>query len=323
MRAVTFTEVGDPFTVLNLSTVAVPAPKRDEIRVRVSRCVIHPADFLFIRGVYRIRPVFPQVAGFDGVGIVEALGEGVDERLLGRRVAFRAPGAWAEYAIASVSRIHPVPEDVSDEVACQFSLNPFTAWGLLREASLRPGCRLLLTAGRSNVARLTAKLAERRGISANLVARSGPGYSVVDLHGEVIGRPGSSISAALARAGQEGGFEAIFDPVGGPASLELMDIAATGSVLITYGVLDDRPFETKASTMIYKNLIWRGFGYDRFMSSLDEDMLVPLREELWDLLRIAPDLLPIKATYSLDQVKDAVNASSTGSGQGKVVLCTP
>jgi len=321
MRAITFTKAGDPVEVLEVSEVAISAPKRGEVRIWVSRSVIQPADFLFVRGVYRLKPCFPQVAGFDGVGTVEALGEGMDENLLGQRVAFRAPGAWAEFVIAPLSRIYRVPDDISDEVACQFALNPFTAWGLLREASLPPGSRLLLTAGRSNVARLTARLAERRGIRARLIARCAGGYAVVDQHGTGNARPSTGIAEALALVGEDKSFDAIFDPVGGPGTLALMDVAAAGAVLITYGALGDGPFEMKASAIVYKNLIWRGFGYDRFMSSLDENSVARAGEELWDVLRADPDLVPIRGAYALEQVRDAISASTASGARGKVLLC--
>jgi len=320
MRAVTFTRVGDPVGVLEINEIPVPAPKPGEVRIRVGSSVIHPADFLFIRGVYRLKPRFPQAAGFDGVGTVETLGAGVDEHLLGRRVAFRAPGAWAEFVIAPLSRIHLVPDGISDEVACQFALNPFTAWGLLQEASVPSGGRLLLTAGRSNVACLAARLAERRGIRVLLIARSAAGYDVVDLHGVGNARPSTSLSEALISVGEDKGFDAIFDPVGGPGTLALIDVAAVGGVLITYGVLGDRPFEMNASAIVYKNLTWRGFGYDRFMSSLDEDSLVRPREELWDLLKVDPDAVPIRAAYALEQVEHAVRASAAGGARGKILL---
>jgi NADPH:quinone reductase-like Zn-dependent oxidoreductase len=53
------------------------------------------------------------------------------------RVAFRSPGAWAEYAAVPVEHVHIVPTELSDrladEVVCQFPLNPLTARGLQHE----------------------------------------------------------------------------------------------------------------------------------------------------------------------------------------------
>src|SRR5690349_16072291 len=107
MKAVVFEQSGNPEDVLVVRDVPRPAPDRGQILIQVGTRAIQPADFLFIEGRYRIKPAFPQIAGLEGSGTVAALGAGVSDFRIGERVAFRSPGAWAEFAVVPVNRAYP------------------------------------------------------------------------------------------------------------------------------------------------------------------------------------------------------------------------
>jgi NADPH:quinone reductase-like Zn-dependent oxidoreductase len=75
MKAVLFDAPGDPRKVLRNADVEVPEIGADEVLVRVVARPIHPADWMFIRGQYRMQPRLPQIAGLEGAGIIAAAGE--------------------------------------------------------------------------------------------------------------------------------------------------------------------------------------------------------------------------------------------------------
>jgi NADPH:quinone reductase-like Zn-dependent oxidoreductase len=149
LQAVVFERAGQAEDVLQVRDVLPPAPAAGQVLIEVAARPIHPADFMFIAGRYRVAPVYPQTAGFDGVGRIVACAPDVNHPLPGTRVAFRHPDAWAKLAVAPVNHVYPVPDGIPDEVACQFPLNPLTAWGTLAECQPPPpGGRVLATAGR-------------------------------------------------------------------------------------------------------------------------------------------------------------------------------
>ena len=82
----------------------------------------------------------------------------------GLRVASLCPGTWAECAAVPSNRFFEVPPDVSDEAACQISLNPATAWALLEESGAASGDWMLVTATTSTVSNIVGAVAHRRGI---------------------------------------------------------------------------------------------------------------------------------------------------------------
>jgi NADPH2:quinone reductase len=75
MNAVVFERPGAASERLELQEVDTAVPRGDEVLVRVEARPIHPADFMFIEGRYRIEPSFPQIAGLEGSCTVVAAGQ--------------------------------------------------------------------------------------------------------------------------------------------------------------------------------------------------------------------------------------------------------
>jgi NADPH:quinone reductase-like Zn-dependent oxidoreductase len=306
--------------VLEHRDIPVPTFGPRQALVRVTARVVQPADWLFVADKYSTKPSYPQVAGFDAAGIVDAVGADVRELKVGQRVAFRSPGAWAEYAPVPVERIHPVPielaDRLSDEVVCQFPLNPLTAWGLLDLASIKAGERVLLTAARSVVAAVVDQLARERGAVVERLYRHNGSYKLCDSENRAIGA-GASVADAL---GDAKPYDVILDPVGGPDTLALIARAAAGATLFSYGVLDDRPIEIKASTLLYKALQWRGFAVSVWQNKASAATLANAAKECWLVLSRYPEKLPVVARYGLEEFATALPRARASAGEGKVVL---
>jgi len=320
MKAIVFDRPGVADEVLAPRDMPVPSCGPRQALVRVTARVIQPADWLFVADKYSTKPSYPQVAGFDGAGIVEAVGAAVRELEVGRRVAFRSPGAWAEYAAVPIERIYPVPTEfadrASDEVVCQFPLNPLTAWGLLDLASVKSGERVLLTAARSVVAAVADQLARERGAVVERLYRHDGSYKLCDSENRTMG-VGGSVADALADAKP---YDLILDPVGGPDTLALIARAAPGATLFSYGVLDDRPIEIRTSTLLYKALRWRGFAVSVWQNKASAETLAAAAKDCWSVLSRYPEKLPVVARYRLDEFAMALPRARASAGEGKVVL---
>jgi NADPH2:quinone reductase len=320
MRAVIFEQSGRAEEVLTVRDIPSPVPMRGEVLIKVVARPIQPADFLFIEGRYRVKPAFPQVAGFDGVGTVITCGPEVTNIKPGMRVAFRSPGSWAEFAVAPTSRVYPVPPGIPDAIASQFALNPLTAWGLLAECGLPKHSRILITAGLSIIARILVKIAQRKGLNATLLVLEKSAYSALDgENGQVISNQ-PSMAATLQEIIQKGRFHAILDPVGGPNTLSLMDALEPGGRLISYGLLDDREITLKTSHLLFKNITWQGFGIDGWLDNATQEQLAIAQQELWQMLSENPELLPVIESFNLLQVQEAIRTVRETRQPGKVLL---
>lgn len=96
-----------PNQALTLTTAEVPEPGAGEARVKVGYCGVKPLDVMALRGTAPWLEVsWPFVPGFEYAGVVDGIGEGVDEALLGQRVyAEVGKGGCAEYAVCSAQAL--------------------------------------------------------------------------------------------------------------------------------------------------------------------------------------------------------------------------
>jgi NADPH:quinone reductase-like Zn-dependent oxidoreductase len=302
MKAIVFARAGEPREVLEIRNVAEPALKTGEVVVEVAARPIHPADLAFIRGAYRIRPTFPQVAGLSGVGRV-VKGDPASGLHPGTRVAFRWPGAWAERVAVPFERAIALPEGVSDDDGAQLPMNPLTAWGLLDMANAKPGDWVGLTGPNSSVSHLVVSLSEMRGV------RTLPIESTTE--------PGL---AERVRSFTEGrGLAALLDSVGGSLIERLFGAMQPGGTIIAYGTMSDEPISMRNATLIYSNLTWRGFGIDRWLSTITAESRARMLEALHDAMRNKRLPLPVRARFELADFQRAVR-SAQEPVPGKVLL---
>jgi NADPH:quinone reductase-like Zn-dependent oxidoreductase len=118
MKTIQFGHYGEPKEVVKVTDRAIPEPGEYEVRVRVALSPMNPSDLLCVRGRYSgVTPVFPAPAGFEGVGIFDALGSGVHHLAVGQRVICRNSqgGNWAEYAVIPAVKAYAAPDDIPDE----------------------------------------------------------------------------------------------------------------------------------------------------------------------------------------------------------------
>lgn len=320
MRALVFKEAGEPASVLACADVDVPAAVDGAVLIKVSARPIHPADLAFIRGQYRVRPVFPQVAGLEGVGTVLESPKG-SPFAPGMRVAFRYPGAWAEIAAVPAERLIVVPDGVADKTACQVSLNPLTAFGLLDEASVKPGDWLLLTAATSTVSNLVAAIAQARGIKVIGLVRGDAAEARLRSCAEhllSVTEPDLAGTIEALTGGRR--VNALLDSVGGPLLSILFAALAAGTRIVAYGVQDRAPAAITNAMLIYANLTWKGFGIDRWLSLTSAEVRTKLIDELWSLINERVVELPVASEHSLSAFQDALAADAAAGRKGKVLL---
>ena len=106
MQALVAYAVGEPADVLRLETRPVHEPDRGQVRIRVRAAPINPNDLHVLRGRYGFAPDLPAVLGQESVGVLDALGEGVDGFTVGQRViTIGVTGTWQEYVVADAGRV--------------------------------------------------------------------------------------------------------------------------------------------------------------------------------------------------------------------------
>jgi len=166
---------GEPSDVIELSTVSQPALGQDEVLISMEAAPLNPSDFLFIRGIYGVRPAFPSPVGAEGIGRVTKTGSKVDVALQGERVLILPTyeqGTWADQVVAQVRNIVPVSDEADLLQLAMIGINPVTAYLLLnRYVSLMPGDWIGQTAANSAMGQYVIKLAKLAGVKTLNVVR--------------------------------------------------------------------------------------------------------------------------------------------------------
>jgi NADPH2:quinone reductase len=113
MKAIRVHRFGEP-EVLQLEEVSDLRPGPGQVVVRVKAAGVNPVDTYIRAGAYTKPPV-PYTPGFDGAGLVDAVGEGVKRVKPGDRVyiAGSITGTYAELALCDAAQVHPLPAPIS------------------------------------------------------------------------------------------------------------------------------------------------------------------------------------------------------------------
>ncbi|MFB7597031.1 zinc-dependent alcohol dehydrogenase family protein [Streptomyces sp. NPDC056160] len=334
MRALAFKEYGDPARVLDMTELPRPEPGPDQVRVRLAARPINPSDLLFVQGAYGREASFTShpdgraegsgwaVAGFEGAGTVEALGAGTRGPVPGTRVAVSASGTWQEEVCVPGSSVLPLPNDVSTDVACQFTVNPFTAVLLLREVALEPGDTLLLTAGASAVSRMTVHLARRRGLRCLPVVRRREQARVLARTGAepvLVSSARTLVETVLDTTGRHR-VGAVLDAVGGAIGGAALRCLRPAGQFISYGMLSGSPLQVTPDDLVFHQVTMRGFWLPARMERLDAQELRHLTREVEATVARGLPGLEVAERYDLADFPAALGHVRRAGRSGRVVL---
>jgi NADPH2:quinone reductase len=335
MRAVVFERFGEPSEVLDVREIPRPNPGRGEVLVRMVASPVNPSDLLVVRGRYGVLPALPAIPGFEGVGVVEAIGPGLNA--LGRLVAGkrvlainRAGGDWAEYAVIPARQARPVPADIPDEQAAVAFVNPATALAMVRHVLRVPrGAWLLQSAANSELGQMIVRLARHDGIRTINVVRRGDVVEPLKAQGadaviDLTGVPEAEQSRLIAEqarqvAGGDGIRHAI-DPVGGAIGSGLFDALGPGGRLLAYGSLSEQPLRIASRALIAGRRRVEGFWLGHFMASLGIAQALALFRRIFGLIRAGALATHVGAQLPLERVGEAVTLAESSGRPGKVVL---
>ncbi|MFI6037746.1 zinc-binding dehydrogenase [Streptomyces sp. NPDC051315] len=168
MRAIRLHTFG-PAENLTLEEVEDPRPGPGRLRVAVAAAGVHLLDTALregIKGPAPELPALPTVPGREVAGVVDSLGEGVDETWLGKRVVVHlgfVPGGYAELAVAEAARVHEIPPGLDAAQAVAMIGTGRTAMGIVQFADLGPDSVVLVPAAAGGIGTLLVQYAKNAG----------------------------------------------------------------------------------------------------------------------------------------------------------------
>src|SRR5262245_34388787 len=325
MKAVVCTRFGEPDQVLDVRDVPAPTCGPGEVRVRMLASPVNPSDLFMIRGQYGVRPTLPCTPGFEGVGVVEE-GRGLlGWRVKGRRVAVLNAGGgnWAEQVVLPARQAVPVPDDVPDDQAATFFVNPASAIVMTRDVLRVPrGAWLLQTAAGSALGRMVIRLGKKHGFrTINVVRRAEQAEELLRLGGDaVVVSTRESIVERVRDLTQGAGVPFALDAVGGDTGTQCLQALGRGGRLVVYGTLSGEPIAVDPRPLLTNESRVEGFWLSRWAKRQGVLRMLRLFRQIAALMREGVTSTDIGERFSLDQVRDAVRAAGTPGRSGKVLL---
>ncbi|NUS95743.1 MAG: zinc-binding dehydrogenase [Nocardia sp.] len=341
MRAVRIARHGGP-EVLERADVSVPTPKAGEVLVGVSAVALNNTDLWTREGAYgragdpRARsgwrgPIdFPRIQGADIAGRIAAVGPGVDEGLVGRRVVVdpaiydsdrpdanpvglmgsERDGGYAEYVTAPAGHAHNVTASaLTDEQLASLPTAYGTALGMIERGRMRDGETVLVSGASGGVGLALVQIARARG--ARVVAiSSGAKSEAVRAAGAdgVVDRAGDI--AEQIRAVAPTGIDVVLDVVAGDLLGAGLPLLREGGRWVVAGALGgyDVHFDVRRLYLHNAQLIGSAMHTPTHFRRLVE-------------LAVRAEIHPVvAATYPLEQAAAAQEQLARREHVGKIVL---
>jgi NADPH2:quinone reductase len=306
-----------------LQHVPTPEPGPGEALVRVRAAAINFPDLLMTRGEYQLKPPLPFILGMEFSGEVEAVGDGVDNGLIGQAVlGGNRIGAMADHIVVPADTLRPKPDRLSWVEAAGYRAAYLTAWvSLVRRAQVQPGDWVLVHGSAGGVGLATVDLAKQLGArviaagsSSEKLAKVQQLYApeaIVDV------REGFREQVKAITGGA--GADIIFDPVGGDIFDESTRCIAFDGRLLVIGFTSGRIPSVNANIPLIKGFSVMGVRageYGRRFPEKGAENLAMVDAMAADG-RIRPH---VSAALPLEQWRDAFDLLANRQVVGKAVL---
>jgi NADPH:quinone reductase-like Zn-dependent oxidoreductase len=298
MRAILFDRFGGT-EVLQQKDIEIPQPSPGQIRVRVKAAGLNALDGKIRSGALEAMfpTPLPSVPGRELAGVVDALGEGVQDLQIGDEVlGWSDTGSYAEYALATT--VAPKPAGLDWQHAVALPVAGETAERVLNQLGVTAGETVLMHGAAGAVGTLAIQLATARG--ARVIATAGPANQE---YLTALGATATVYGDGLVERVQElapDGVDAVFDLAGKGALEDSITLRGGTTRIVT--IADFRAQQL-------------GVTFSSGLQGLSAFNLAALAEDA-----ATGKVVTTVTAYPLDQAALAQQVSDAGHVRGKLVL---
>lgn len=318
MRAARFHRTGGP-EQLEIETVDRPSPRPDEVLVDVRAIGVNPTE-VYSREGDRTHDL-PRIPGADFAGVVESVGETVEDvaegdRVFGTGLQNDRQGTYAEYVVARTHRLASLPDNVDFETGAAAGVVGTTAWlAFVEHASLTPTSTCLVHGGSGGVGHVAVQLAKLCGATVITTAGSEESRVFAEECGAdvVLDYAKPDLLATIQEEAADGVDVVLDHRIGSYLQLDLQVLAPAGTVVVIGGPRDECRITD----------LWPAIRTDanvQVFAMSNEPNLGAVLEEVAQLL--ADDRLDVHIArrYDLEEAAAAQRAVVEESFHGKLVI---
>ena len=335
MKAWVLHDIGGPQSFV-LEETATPEPGPGEVRVKLTASALNHLDIWTSLGMPK--PHLPHVAGADGTGVVDAVGEGVTSIRRGAEVVVNPSvgcgacpaclrgdtplcttyqilgehrwGTLAEYVVIPDRNVLPKPDEMAWETAAAYGLVTGTAYRMLRRARLSPGDVLLVVGVGGGVSSAGLALGKAMGATVYVTSTNTDKICRAIQMGAAGGFNSTNMFAKDIKQELGHGVDVVLENVGPATWEQSVRSLEPGGRLITCGSTSGNKVEITVPYLFFKHLEIIGstmFDYDEFaaVTELVGDGRVPVT---------------VDSVFDFEELPAALTRLEAGQQLGKIIL---
>jgi NADPH2:quinone reductase len=319
-RAIRFDRIGGP-EVLRLEQVEVGDPGPGQARVRHSYVAVNFIDVYHRIGRYPLP--LPNGLGSDAVGVVEAVGPGVDDIKVGDRVGYLGgpQGAYSDVRVMPAEVLIPLPDGVSDSTASTLMMKGMTAQYLFRQVyPLEGGETILYHAAAGGVGLIASQWARALGVTVIGTVSTDEKAVIAKANGctHTIVTSREDIAKRVREITGGRGVPVVYDSVGKDTLMASLDSLQPRGTLVSNGTTSG-PVILDTHLLAIKGSLWvTRPAMIHYM--MPRSQMLAMAKELFDLVLAGKIVSEPKQTFALADAAEAHRALEARQTVGATVL---
>ncbi|HUH95805.1 MAG TPA: quinone oxidoreductase [Anaerolineales bacterium] len=320
MKAVRVHQPGG-LDALKYEDIPLPEPGEGQARVKLEASGVNFIDIYHRIGRYQ--GPLPLTLGQEAAGTVDAIGPGVTGVRLGERVVFASvQGTYAEYVIAPVWRLVPVPAGINAQQAAAVILQGLTAHYLSHDTyPLKKGETALIHAAGGGTGQLLVQLAKRRGARVIGTASTEEKAALARKAGadEVINYAQADFEAEVKRLTNNAGVDVVYDSVGKDTFDKSLNCLRRRGYMVLYGQssgsvppLDPQTLNAKGSLFLTRPFLQH--------YTVDRAEILSRANDLFKWMASGELKVRIDKTFPLMEAAEAHRYLEGRQSKGKIIL---
>ena len=324
MKAMLCEKFGPPEDLV-LKEVADLIPLAGQVRIATEACGVNFPDTLIIENKYQFKPDLPFAPGGEVTGIVDAVGDGVSQDLLGQPVmCMTLSGGFAEQTLCKAEDLIARPSSMPSTVAAGFTMTYGTSMHALKQrAQLQVGETLLVLGAGGGVGLAAVEIGKQMNATVIAAASSAEKLNAAKNAGadHLIDYSQQDLRSALKEIVGKKGVDVVYDPVGGDMfEAALRSTAWGGRVLVVGFASGDIP-KVPVNLALLKGcsivgVFWGAFRLNYTKEDNENFEQLFAWYEDWKLKPYASKI------YALEAAAQALNDLKNRKAVGKIVLKT-
>ena len=324
MRAAWYEKNGPAREVLCTGGLPKPQPAAGEVLVRLHFSGVNPTDVKRRAGERGPLQFARAIPGFDGAGIIEAVGEDVSPTRVGERVWIweahkdRWTGSAAEFAVVRSSRAVSLPGSASFETGAALGVPALTAWRALSMGGDLQDRTVLVTGAAGAVGHCAVQLARHMGAEVIATVRGQDRRESVRAAGasHIVDPTGASLKDAVLELTSGRGADHMVDvDLGAHVADAWRYVALNGSIASYASATNPAPVLPFVKYM-YRNISLHGVAVFEIPEAAKLNAVAVVQDAL-SAGALSPN---IDRIYALDDIAGAHEHQESGQARGKILI---